>query len=211
MKPSCPPALAIWLLERCNVVRRNDFLIGDLIEEYGHGRTRAWFWTQTVSAITMAFASELRRHPMLVARAMASGWAALYVGRFLIDGLMLRRAWPDIIFPVAFDPLGHSGFTWLAVWIPVTAASGWIVSRLHRQHRNLVLLFSLSVLLWDLHELPWICSLVVDSFGNSRFVPYLLSDLASLMIPPAAILLGGLWSRAQLNRVSRGHAVPLSE
>jgi hypothetical protein len=201
MKTERPPDLAIWLLDRC-MGERNDSLIGDLIEEYGHGRGRTWFWTQTCRALVTSVVSELRGHPLLILRAMVSGWVALYVGRFVIDGLALRRTWPDIILPVAFDPLGHSGFHWLVLWIPVTAASGWIVSRLDRQHRNLVLLFALSVLLWDMHELPWICSLVVDSLGNSRFVPYLLSDLASLVIPPAGILLGGLRSTAQVNRAS---------
>lgn len=211
MRSSHPPASAIWLLERCSLGRRNDSLIGDLIEEYGQGHSRAWFWRQAVIAVATSFLAQLRLHPLLMVRAIVSGWAVLYVGRFLIDGLMLRRSWTEIILPLAFDPLGHSGFIWLAFWVPVTAASGWIVSRLHRQHRNLVLLFSVSVLLWDLRDLPWICALVADSLGNSRYVPYLLSDLASLIIPPAGILLGGLWGAAQPNGTSRADLVRVSD
>jgi hypothetical protein len=211
MNPSHPPEGAIWLLERCSLGRRNDSLVGDLIEEFGQGQTRAWFWKQTIIALTVSFASELGRSPLLIVRAMASGWVSLYIGRFLIDGLMLRRSWPGIILPVAFDPLGYSRFRWLVFWTPVTAASGWIVSRLHRRHRILVLLFSVSVLLWDLRELPWICALVVDSFGNSRYVPYLLNDFASIIIPPAGILLGGLWSATQLKETPRVDRPRLSE
>jgi hypothetical protein len=49
MTRSQPPRLALALLQR--VVPDNEALIGDLIEEFEAGRSRAWFWRQTVVAI----------------------------------------------------------------------------------------------------------------------------------------------------------------
>jgi hypothetical protein len=48
MKPSRPPALATRLLERSGA---NPALIGDLIEEYGLGRSRTWYWKQVFNVL----------------------------------------------------------------------------------------------------------------------------------------------------------------
>jgi hypothetical protein len=49
-----PPKLATWLLERLTSGYHNDPLAGDLIEEYGRGRSRAWYWRQVLIAILVS-------------------------------------------------------------------------------------------------------------------------------------------------------------
>jgi hypothetical protein len=49
---SQPPRLAVALLNR--VVPQEEPLTGDLIEEFAAGRSRAWFWRQTVAAVALA-------------------------------------------------------------------------------------------------------------------------------------------------------------
>jgi hypothetical protein len=194
------PSVATWLLERFTFGSGGESLIGDLLEEYRSGRSRAWYWRQALTAVVMSCAVELRDNGLLVLRAVTAGWAALYLGRFLFG------SWPEMLsspfdrrLPVAFDPLGHNGFIWWVFWIPVTLASGCAVGRFRRRPRLMVLAFSLSVLAWELRMLPWIFSLSADVLSNARYVPYLASNLAGLILPPASILLGGLCIAAREN------------
>jgi len=48
-----PPRLAMSLLSWC--LHENDPLIGDLVEEFAGGRSRPWFWRQTVAALAAAW------------------------------------------------------------------------------------------------------------------------------------------------------------
>jgi hypothetical protein len=195
MRSSQPPAGATWLLERFNFGRRNDALIGDLIEEYGNGRSGAWYWRQALTTVAVAFCQEIRAHKVLAVRAVVTGWAVWYVyQRFAsswVDGILiyLRQMLPPAIqYKVSF------GFVWWIIWLSVRAASGWTVARLHRGHQTaMVLLFSASVLLWKLRMLPLTFMVVGDAFGNSIFFPYLASRLASIILPPISILAGGLF------------------
>jgi preprotein translocase subunit SecY len=49
MRSTQPPRLATWLLTR--VGRKNEALVGDLVEEYQRGRSAAWYWRQALTAI----------------------------------------------------------------------------------------------------------------------------------------------------------------
>jgi len=195
MKSSEPPSVATWLLEQFAIGRGgNGYLIGDIVEEYRFGRSRLWFWKQAVSAVLVSLVSQVQANFLVALRAIAIGWGTLYVGRFALG------SWPDMLsspfdwrVPQAFDPLGHNGFIWWIFWIPVTAASGWIVGRFRRRQRAMVFIFAGSFLLWDVRMLPWICELLLDVVSNSRYLPYLLSNLAGFSLPLASILFAGLW------------------
>ena len=212
MKSSESPSVATWLLEHFTCGGRNDSLIGDIVEEYRYEHSRAWFWRQTAGAIISSLGATIRANGLLALRAVTIGWAALYIGRFLLG------SWPDMLsspfdrrVPEAFDPLGHNGFIWWIFWIPVTAISGWIVGRFHRAHRAMVLIFAASVLFWDLRMLPWICTLSMDVFSNSRYLPYLISNLAGLILPPMSILLAGLWNGPHKNDLLPRNTLRLSK
>jgi hypothetical protein len=46
MRPrsSRPPALAAWLVEHAIPGGKNEALAGDLLEGFGEGRSKAWYW-----------------------------------------------------------------------------------------------------------------------------------------------------------------------
>jgi hypothetical protein len=60
MKSSQPPSLATWLLEHLVARGQNEALAGDLLEDYNHGRSAAWYWHQVLIAIMVGFSKELR-------------------------------------------------------------------------------------------------------------------------------------------------------
>jgi hypothetical protein len=91
-----PPRLATWLLNHFPLTRQNPPLVGDLLEEFGEGRSSGWFWRQTLIVILTGFAGNARRFPQLLA-ARLIGWAAAAGVTFgfwrcdlppLLDGLM---------------------------------------------------------------------------------------------------------------------------
>jgi hypothetical protein len=51
VKPLQPPATATWLLELFGPQHNAEVLAGDLLEEFGHGRSRGWYWRQVLEAI----------------------------------------------------------------------------------------------------------------------------------------------------------------
>ena len=183
MKSSQPPALATWWLEHLRFGVRNDFLTGDLIEEYGLRRSRGWYWNQVIAAFVVNFGREVRSHPVLASRAVAVVWSIWYLWGFVFRSSLQKLTIP--LPPVI-------GLMWLLVGCGAWAACGWIVARMHREHKTtMVLVFAVSVLFW---KLPWFCQVFADTVGNVRYGPYLLNDFLGLVLTFVSILLGGLSS-----------------
>jgi hypothetical protein len=59
MNKRSPPRLATWILMHFASDYRRDSLVGDLIEQYECGRTRAWYWKQVAVAFGVAGAKAL--------------------------------------------------------------------------------------------------------------------------------------------------------
>jgi hypothetical protein len=60
-----PPMVATWFLKQLGSGPNNDALLGDLIEEYGQGRSRIWYWRQVLIAIVVSFCKEIGAHWLL--------------------------------------------------------------------------------------------------------------------------------------------------
>src|SRR5436190_1619087 len=67
-----PPVLATWLLERFAI---QESVIGDLIEGYQKGKSSPWFWRQTLTAVAVKVAHEIRDDRLLAVRAVLLGCA----------------------------------------------------------------------------------------------------------------------------------------
>jgi hypothetical protein len=146
-----PPACATGLLLRLGP--EDEAFIGDLVEEYGAGRSRAWYWRQVVSAVLLTSVRYIGTHRARAVVGVATGWAALL-----------------IIFFVLGDPTanGLAGWFWnwdrpmaygTQVWWPFAIAaflvsyagfalSALLVVRLHPRHAGPMLIaYALSMLL----------------------------------------------------------------
>lgn len=59
MNARTPPALAVWLLRRLRYFEYNEALAGDVQEEFASGRSRRWYWRQTLMVIGRAMRHNL--------------------------------------------------------------------------------------------------------------------------------------------------------
>lgn len=186
-----PPSAATWLLSKFG--HENDALSGDLLEEYGHERSVAWYWKQVLFAIVVDFRKNVRAHKLLTVRSIAVGWVASYFfnaaarpllgiyHRVLVThGLVVSGEWWSHYYQYpAFLVIGICA-----------AASGWVVARLHREHsETMVLAYLFSVQIWNF---PQFFRLAADVITNRRFLPYLLGWLAVFILLSVSILFGGL-------------------
>lgn len=197
MKTPRLPRPAVWLLEAFNVTENNPALIGDLTEECSCGRSSVWLWKQVVAAIAFTIGKEIYNHKLLTIRAVVVGdaagrlssWALIKVVSSLWFRLLSHwlpfNPFGWILFPV---PLGSIGASMGAMMF-----AGWIVGRLHREHRTtLVLLFAtLQFFLMT----PEVSRLLANSIQQPRFRSYLAADMAFLFLGPIAVLLGGYLAR----------------
>ncbi|HEU4891599.1 MAG TPA: hypothetical protein VFT47_08615, partial [Vicinamibacterales bacterium] len=129
MKPTNPPALATKLLESLVAERTSEALLGDLIEQYGGGRSRAWYWRQVILALLISTGREVRTRKLQAIRAIIVG--------YLIGASLCY-------FTTSLAARFVGGYTAYLVFLPLAfvsaAASGWILRRSHP--RAMVLIFS---------------------------------------------------------------------
>lgn len=85
-----PPALASWVLEQLTRRTRNHALMGDLLEEFGTGRSSAWFWRQVLLALLTSVASALRRASVALCFAVLWTAGAPLWGRYFFEGVAHR-------------------------------------------------------------------------------------------------------------------------
>jgi hypothetical protein len=90
-----PPAIAMVFLTRLGP--QDDAVVGDIVEEYGTGRSRWWLWQQVVAAVVFGALRTMRARPLRTAGAVVTGWAVALVlfavfGDRVADGLA-RLVW----------------------------------------------------------------------------------------------------------------------
>jgi hypothetical protein len=197
MKAQRPPTLATWLLERLGSDLQNEQIVGDLIEQYADGRTRAWYWRQVTAAIVAGFFEQINSHKLLALRALIVGWLARY---FLKEAATALR--PAIDPWSAHLPVLAFLVLW-TVWLFNCAFTGWIVGRFHRASRvAMVLLFAFSVLLWREQvvqwplriDAPWVFYAGMDALRDSRYAPAFAQGLLGTILVFLCILLGGFYA-----------------
>lgn len=194
---SQPPIVATWLLRHFGCSPNNDAVIGDLNERYRRGRSRLWYWRQVTVAIVVSTFKDILSHKLLALRALIVGWFVFWFlyEKFINIGVQtlirifeesLHRFGPDRMIPLWLERSHHYTFLGICTigFCLVGILSGWIVSRLHRRYRSMVLLHASSVLL------DWIILGIVknpESVGVSA--AYLWLNIA---IMTCGILFGGI-------------------
>jgi hypothetical protein len=145
---------ALWLMERLGVP---SIQIGDLLEQYGAGRSRGWLCRQALWMALVFAVNDIRRHKLLAVRALAVGFSSLLVlariesrmlsafqasvsGAVWIGGRVLQVGWvPPLNWIFLFSGIVITGVT-----------SGWLVGFFHRGHRfSMTSFFALVFLLWQ--------------------------------------------------------------
>lgn len=66
-RESFPPRMAIWLIETWGSKRYRSDLLGDVVEQYRAGRSRAWCWRQAAWTLWIARVEAFRNAPWITA------------------------------------------------------------------------------------------------------------------------------------------------
>src|SRR5579862_5377352 len=93
MRSRQPPRLATWLLKRLVSDERRESLMGDLIEQFHHRPSRAWYWRQVLLAIAMWTVGDLWDHKRLAFQAVMLNVTVL-IACHAFALAMYRRAAP---------------------------------------------------------------------------------------------------------------------
>ena len=137
------------------------------------------------------------RRPLLLARSILVGWAALLIGVYLLERPLL--GWTARALGSHWFPTVHISLDCLTL-----AAAGWVIGRFHRDSPILgALAFAATLSLWDQEALlalnvPWLLQLGADALRDSL---YLSSFAATVM--QHVLLFGSLLAGAFLSRPAR--------
>ena len=145
--------------------------MGDLIEEFGNGRSRSWYWKQAGVAVALGLGDEILEHKLLGIRAIVTGWAVLAVFSLLLANLSLELV--GGMMPVEWHvflwvhPPGIQVFL-AALGGIVYLASGWLVARLRPHQAAMVALYVASLAVW---RSPGFGDLIVAHHRPNYFYP----------------------------------------
>jgi hypothetical protein len=200
-----PPIYATGLLLRLGP--QDESFIGDLVEEYAAGRSRAWYWRQVLSAVVLASVRQIGAHPARALAAVTTGWAALLLFFFLLGDRMTD---------------GLAGWIWnwdrqtayrTQVWWPFWIAtllvsctgfalSGLVVVRAQRRHAGPVLIAYAGSMLLVLAASAALIEILTRRYGGVPHVPHPLFYVifvalpyhwrSGLLLAPLIILVVGL-------------------
>jgi len=199
MKPANPPKLAAWLLYHQVRGYQAESLVGDLTEEYAHGRGDGWYWGQVLRAVARSYHRALRLYGLRLLIAVAAGWCAVLVSIAMLQWMwaIVQHGLSALTGNLSAQQPQTSHFlydvTWTLLAGCVDLAVGRLVVRIYRTHPRFVAgVFALSILVY---RLPLVYGLVIETFNDSRHVPRLAQELAAIALWMACAWLGGLWQR----------------
>jgi hypothetical protein len=207
-------------------------LAGDLLEAYHAGRSRAWYWRQTIIAIAITTGRDAREDaPRVVVLAPALGWIVV-AGILALAGRPLTHGpvgeWLlDRVIAARWDAIAAGTDTFALAWathgrvLPAGALAfviaGWAVARRHPARPTASLLAFVATTLAVLA----LSTSIVAGLGGAAAVPYPLRlalamkasflGVAGMLVAPLLILAGGLLGTASAPRRRRdvaAHEIP---
>jgi hypothetical protein len=195
-------SIAIWLFERLGL---DVALAGDLLEECARGRSVIWYWRQVLIAIWVGTWGDILDHKVLALRAVATGCATNYVLWFLYQRFL------QSLLPLGPTVSAISWITNLSFILLTQSVTGWVVARTHRAHAiPMVSVFAVWLVLWSVVSIDFSYTrmLLVDSFDQPRFRPYLARYLTGVLVPILAVVVGLLLGGINGVRSTRRPAAP---
>ena len=183
------PPLALRLLQNAGC---DEPFIGDLLEEHAAGRSRLWFWRQTVLALAAALLCQTREHPILLLRALTMA-VVIKSALFFVAAAVLRGS-TDLFEPVIplwmYMQLQLYLVTGMLLGFGASMVGAWIVAMLHGPVRVPATLFlfvlaaALAVADPEVHRL-W------ANLPEQRFIPYFALRVGRHLMVAAGTLIGG--------------------
>jgi len=209
-----PPRLALLLLRYACRNSYQEALIGDLIEKFREGQTRAWFWRQTLAAVILNALGQLRSYWPHISYAAT----AVFLRCFFSDADFLKPLpkwlhWSSLPWPwsqLAFELSRHSLLALAALF---TLSLGLIIERAFRWDRvvwtGLISLGVLALGHFSVDVFPWLHRPVPNDMYHRNFliIPGSIRVALSFCGFFLAALLGcrGLASkRLHLNKLNSG-------
>jgi hypothetical protein len=199
MRGEQPPRVATWLAERLVAGPRRASLLGDLIEQYRHGRSGVWYWRQVLAAILVGNVHDLASHKTLALGALTIGWTFYYLFSFPVTWLGgIAENWVGQQVIVC-DPASFWCQFWrnqlsaeLMIYV-AGAVTGGIVARLHHTHWVAMLsLYATSVLIFECGMVGWMVSQTVSPVPMSG-VALIVANL-TVVVRPLSVWVGGIWA-----------------
>lgn len=182
MKASKQPVLATWVLEHIRFSNTNEALAGDLLEDFQHGRSVAWYWRQVLAAILVGFGTEVRQHWVLAVRAVVIGLAVNFAALVLSHEVLVKLYRERVLHPWFFPSLA----AWIVESFFSGFVSGWTVALLHRKHRDAMLLT------WSGALLVWASMLRGVLLTPRPFRQFLMESCTFYVSALAGVFIGGL-------------------
>jgi hypothetical protein len=169
--------LATRLLESFVPQRTSEALLGDLMEQYQGGRSRAWYWRQAILALVICAGREVRTSKLKSVRAIALGYLTGASLCYFTTSIAARFVIGYTAYLV-FSPLAFLSF----------AASGWIVRRSHP--RAMVLIWAFFCVVASLVAFAAYAWLpILDRMPAGALAFFVVVDF---IIAPLGVLAGGL-------------------
>jgi hypothetical protein len=187
------------LLPSCDI----DALLGDIAEERSR-RSPVWYWCQLLAIVVVASWRDVRRHPLLALRAIATGFVALtlyfggvqLIGRVINvltnGGYYVAGHWLRLSRPPG-PPPPYDAMVVIAIIALGFISSGWAIVRFHRAHGiAMAMPFVAATTLLALIPLAIVLS---DTGPGTRQMPVheFIATFGTLFgSVPGGILLGGV-------------------
>ena len=177
---------ATWLFVRFWPESNRAVLLGDLLEEFGTGRSSGWLWRQVLTAVMMTVASEIRQHGHRVIGGVAVGIGVLlvlqYVATFVVFGVY--HVMPSEVLTISVL-IGVRSFV-------AAAATGWILGRLDRQRAHLTLIVLVGC--YCVVTIPWV---YVVSTTVDEQLAVLTVQASAILSTVVGLLMSGMWPRPE--------------
>jgi hypothetical protein len=201
MSTTSPPRLATWLVEQLVSGPKRESLVGDLAEQYEHGRSAGWYWRQVLTAILVGTARDTRAYKRLATGAALITWLIVILW---VESTWRLYIWENDKWFYTGKPSSGLLFEfWVPfggglplVWCIGSAVTGWASARLSDGNRAAMIaasvLAQVPLSLWWTRGF-WLYGQFPVWVSPRFWVPNCLWAAVVLIGMPISTILGGLW------------------